>query len=161
MEKIFIDDLEISNIMIIDENCLYKCKIDYILNNPENNSDDGDNSDDETINFQGKKRYDAICEHVKLKRNCIECYKNGIGGSSFCEHEVRRYTCKKCYENGTGGNGICIHLNVKQFCKICYKHRRGGASLCKHLKSKHLCSKCNDLFIVSKNRISKKTKMSH
>src|ERR1700753_1873043 len=99
MERIFIDDdLDISNNMIIEENCLYKCKINYILNNTINtnynliNMENNNllvSSSDETNNFQGKKRYYAICEHVKLKRNCIECYRNGTGGSSFCEHEVR------------------------------------------------------------------------
>src|SRR5437660_1759036 len=72
-----------------------------------------------TIKEPSFKKYVYRCDHKKFKSYCVECKKNGTGGSSLCDHYKQRNRCIECKKNGTGGLSLCDHYDEKSKCELC------------------------------------------
>jgi hypothetical protein len=94
-----------------------------------------------------------ICEHKKVKSQCIEC-----GGSSICEHKKRKSRCIECC-----GSSICEHKKRKSRCIECcgssiceHGIECGGSSICKHGRIKSTCKECGGSSLCKTEKCEKR-----
>jgi len=85
-----------------------------------------------------KRTKRSQCEHFKERNKCIQCKKEGTGGSAICDdHLKRKNSCKEC-----GGIDICEHKHRRSQCKECKENGTGGSSLCEHKRQRSTCKEC-------------------